>query len=352
VAPPRIDFVVPVKDGMPFIGKTLEALRAQTLPNTITVVDAGSTDTTIEECIRMSITWVHGDRRSRRANWNRALREGSSEYVCVMCADDLPAPRFAERVIAGLERSCSAAFAACRINVIDESGKAAPDLPWIRLFNNWPSGEIDLGRYVRSTLTQRPGCHFVPSAVILRRSVTEELFPLFPTPFRIMFDWAAWTRLVSAGHTLLQVDEKLLDYRWHRGSGSPQVRGTARWRAEELELTLWLSELTQDSMLADRAREEAACRLCDLARFCGPRMLRAAETLVKAGRCFTPELVEYMRRARTDQSRLPGGHSLQGLARVRSLLSDLLRRPSDASVGVGGGSANMTIGLRASRKGV
>jgi glycosyltransferase involved in cell wall biosynthesis len=109
VSRPTFSFVIPARDEVDAIGRTLEAAAAQTLVGAeLVVVDDGSTDGTIE----VLRTWegagmlrlLTGRRGSAAAARNAGIRAASGEVVVFVDADVRVPPDFLERLAELYER--------------------------------------------------------------------------------------------------------------------------------------------------------------------------------------------------------------------------------------------------------
>lgn len=105
---PRVTWLLPVKNGMPYIGEALASIAAQTYPNQeIIVWDNGSTDGTVEELARWIPDRIPGRIVSDRPLELRACRaalieEAPTELCALMDADDVCLPQRIEKQVAFL----------------------------------------------------------------------------------------------------------------------------------------------------------------------------------------------------------------------------------------------------------
>ncbi len=101
-AKPRISLYVPAYNAEHYLGRCLEAVRAQTLPpDEVLVVDDGSTDRTAEIARSFGVTVVpHGTNKGLAAARNTGLRSARNELVASLDADCRPEPEWLERLAA------------------------------------------------------------------------------------------------------------------------------------------------------------------------------------------------------------------------------------------------------------
>jgi len=102
---PKFSIAVPVRNGARFLREALETALAQTYaPIEIVISDNASTDDTPRICSEFArrIPYVHYSRSNELlllgANWNRACRMASGEWVKLLAHDDLLRPNCLERI--------------------------------------------------------------------------------------------------------------------------------------------------------------------------------------------------------------------------------------------------------------
>lgn len=228
---PAIGFVVPAFNAERTIGDTLRSLLSQTLERWVAVVvDDGSRDRSVDVAASFKDPRISIVRQANagvaRAR-NVGLRAIRSETVAFIDADDVIAPRYAERMLAGLSTESEAV--ACWHSIV---GPDLSDLGWtvpVRL----------------DELTAEALCRFNPlavGAVVARRRALDRLATQqelgIPTgqleaPFRTedgtLADWGHWLRAAKAGLRWSDVvPEPLYLYRMVNGSLSRDVRAMCR----------------------------------------------------------------------------------------------------------------------------
>ncbi len=102
----RLDIVVPVHGGWPFVQQCLQSLQAQTVPVNVIVVDDKSPDDTLarmrEGFPDLQII-ANETNRGFSASCNIGIRAGEAEFVALLNSDVVAEPDFAERMLAGFD---------------------------------------------------------------------------------------------------------------------------------------------------------------------------------------------------------------------------------------------------------
>lgn len=126
---PLVSIAIATYNRAHLIGLTLDSLRAQTVSNfEIIVSDDASTDDTERVCGEYARrdSRVRYDRNATRLglanNCSRVLRLTRGEFVVLAGDDDVYDPAYLERLISLIRSDDRIAIAACRVDVIDQSG--------------------------------------------------------------------------------------------------------------------------------------------------------------------------------------------------------------------------------------
>ena len=125
---PTLSIGLPVRNGEPYLGKTLACLAKQDFEDVeVLIADNGSTDAT-EDIARAAaaadgrIRYVRHDRDlGATANFNFVFTHTSGEYFAWLAADDEFDPRFYKRMIELLRNRPEAAAAMSRVRLIDSN---------------------------------------------------------------------------------------------------------------------------------------------------------------------------------------------------------------------------------------
>ena len=202
---PLVTWIMPVRNGMPFISKTLESIAAQTYPHhRIVVWDNGSTDGTQDELRRWIPERIAGELfldaplplgPSRAALVERA----QTELIACIDADDLNRPmRLEQQVKRMLEAPCVVALGTVP-DIIDDADGALDD--WVYPVED---AEIRWRTHWQTSLNA--------SAVMFRRGEV-----LAAGNYRDIFseDLDLWMRLARRGR-MENLAERLILYRRHK----------------------------------------------------------------------------------------------------------------------------------------
>jgi len=222
-----IGFVVPAYNAERTIGDTLRSLQSQSFQDwTAVVVDDGSSDTTstvTESFHEPRITLLKQTNGGVARARNAGLRACRADNIAFIDADDVIHPRYAERMLNGLDTQSDAV--ACWHSIV---GPSLQDLGWT-------------AQVAREELALNLLCRFNPlaiGAVLMRREALCQLADLegfdgassqIETPFRsedgILADWGHWLRTARSGiRWAPEIAESLYLYRMIDGSLSRDVR--------------------------------------------------------------------------------------------------------------------------------
>jgi glycosyltransferase involved in cell wall biosynthesis len=209
--------VIPVRNGAGLIGRALDSIAAQTMqPDRVVVQNNCSTDNTeaeVKAYKRLNIEWVdNGSDLLSIGNFNRGLElADQTEYLHLMCADDMIKPGFYARLTRELESCPGIGMAYCLDERIDEndehlslSGKVTGT-----------SDVIDLDDYLRA------------KAEISNQAVSGTLFktacqkaPCQLRNFIVMWDTEFHAEWATHSKRIVRVNEDLAQFRWHGANGT------------------------------------------------------------------------------------------------------------------------------------
>lgn len=125
---PEVTWLLPVRNGMPYLLVTLESIAAQTYPNhKIIAWDNGSTDGTLETLHRWIPSKIPGvvmEGRSLRLGPTMAalVETATTELCAVIHGDDVNLPRRLEQQVAFMQAHPGAGAVGGQIDIIDEHG--------------------------------------------------------------------------------------------------------------------------------------------------------------------------------------------------------------------------------------
>jgi len=203
-----VTWIMPVKNGMPYLPLTLESIANQTYKNySIIVWENGSTDGTVEELRRWIPARIPGvivtNRVMSVGRSLAALVEAAGTELCARIdADDINEPIRLEKQVAHMLEHPEVVALGSQVRIIDACGTATGS-PWecptndaeVRWLTRWQSG-----------LTH-PAVMFRKSAVLLAGNYADVESE----------DCELWIRLCPFGE-IYSLPEVLLSYRRHAGS--------------------------------------------------------------------------------------------------------------------------------------
>jgi glycosyltransferase involved in cell wall biosynthesis len=220
---PLVSVVIPYFRLARFVEDTVRSAVAQTHPRTeLILVNDGSFEP--EDGIlvglaeRYPIEIVTQPNSGLGAARNAGIAQSRGEYVFLLDADNVAAPRFVERCVAALEAHAELAYATSWARYVDETGSqwGAPGRG-LRPLGNW------------SALVSERNVAGDAAAVFRRRVFDRVGFSEELTSFE---DWAFYRRLRELGLMGHVIPEELLDYRIR---GDSMMRELGAPNAERIE---------------------------------------------------------------------------------------------------------------------
>lgn len=176
-AQPRVSVVIPAYRNADFVAETIESVLAQTFDDYELVMADHSSDDGTQTILERYASDPHvrlldptpaGGGAQR--NWNRVSEAASGEYLKLLPADDLLAPRALAVQVAALDAHPDAVLAASNRAMITDTGAvliANRGLPASLV------GAHDAATAVRTTVRAGTNVFGEPGAVLLRRSALE-----------------------------------------------------------------------------------------------------------------------------------------------------------------------------------
>lgn len=208
-----VTWLLPIKNGMPYLPETLASIEAQTYKNwQVLVWDNGSTDGTLEELKkwipnRLLGRIVTGEPHGLGASLARMVEECKTELCARIDADDINLPNRLEEQVAFLALHPEVAVLGSQMYFINHQGKVSNNLHPLPLYHD------DI---VNTMLVNNCMAH--PS-VIFRRSAILEI-----GNYHDLFldeDFDLWMR-VATKFKLANLDKPLIRYRIH-GRSATQI---------------------------------------------------------------------------------------------------------------------------------
>jgi glycosyltransferase involved in cell wall biosynthesis len=207
-----ISVVIPVHNAEQYLEDTLKSVFAQSYPHTeIIAVDDGSTDRSVDILERYSdrVVLLKQPNRGAAVARNRGVREARGKWIAFLDADDVWSPRKLQR----------------QLDARGERLWCYTDSVFVGGVNDGRK-DSDLTEKHHGSVLERLVCNnFVcMSSVLLEKQAYLDAGG-FSDGIRYVEDWELWIRLASM-HEIAYVDEPLVEYRIHSGSGSRSTRKT------------------------------------------------------------------------------------------------------------------------------
>jgi acetyltransferase-like isoleucine patch superfamily enzyme len=232
-----VTWIMPVKNGMPYLPETLASIEAQTYADwEIIVWDNGSTDGTVEELHKWIPAKLPGkvitdEPMSLGDSLARLVEICKSEFCVRIDADDINMPDRLEKQIAFMQDHPEVAVAGSQAKIIDSSGSL------IGTSYEVPTCNSDI---VNSMLVKNSLAH---PTVIFRRAIILEI-----GNYRHQASWQGvniedydlWLRVSAKGYKLANLDSSLLNYRVH-------ARSTTQIAISENKLAVAISQCIQEN---------------------------------------------------------------------------------------------------------
>jgi glycosyltransferase involved in cell wall biosynthesis len=208
---PRVTWLMPVKNGMPFLSETLASIRAQSYPHhELLVWDNGSTDGTrelLESWIpsRIPGTVIANAPLGLGASRAELVKRARTELCACIDADDVNLPQRLEKQVAAMVADPGLAAIGCNPYIVDERGRRLDD--WY-----YPLADAEI-RW--RTIWQ---CSLNHSSVMFRREAVLRAGN-YRDDLRVGEDLDLWVRLSRVG-PMRNSPERLTCYRRHLGNST------------------------------------------------------------------------------------------------------------------------------------
>lgn len=210
-----VTWLLPVKNGMPYLSKTLASIENQTYKNwEILVWDNGSTDNTLEELKKWIPSRLPGkiisDRPMSVGGARRAMIEQCKTELCALIdADDVNLPNRLEKQVAFLLANPNIAVLGSQMYIIDSKGKRSKKLYTVPQFHD----DIINGMLTRNSIAQ-PAVLLRKSAILQSGNYRDLYFQWNQVNIE---DYDLWLR-VSQNYKFANLDIPLVEYRIHENS--------------------------------------------------------------------------------------------------------------------------------------
>ncbi|MBV9848917.1 MAG: glycosyltransferase [Armatimonadetes bacterium] len=262
---PRVTWLLPIKNGMPYLPQTLASIEAQTYPNwEVLAWDNGSTDETVSvlrEWIpaRLPGRIVTGHPMGLGASLGEMVKQCRTEFCARIDADDINVPERLERQVAFLCAHPDVAVVGSQMDLIDGDGNCRGKADAL------PLRHADI---VHFNLHGNGMAH--PTVMFRRSAVLEAGNYRDVGPVNVE-DYDLWLRM-SARHQLANLDVPLVRYRIHDKSvtqiaiAQNKLLDAMDARFYEQALPVYGCPLDEARMLRERRHPRAIRALQRIAR--------------------------------------------------------------------------------------
>jgi thiol-disulfide isomerase/thioredoxin len=230
--------VIPVYNGAPFIVQTLQSIAAQTLqPDRVIVSDNRSTDNT-EELVR-NFKPIRCEWRQNEANLgcfgncNRGLEfADQTEYLHLICADDMVKPEFYARLIKELESCPGRGLAYALDERIDENNE-------LLSLSGKVTGAVEV-QMKEDFLREKAEISNQAFSGSLIKTAGQKSPVQFRLDLPILADVVFWADWGKHCERIVRVHDTLAQYRWHGANGTnnfaPQLQSLVldEWKVMQL----------------------------------------------------------------------------------------------------------------------
>jgi len=253
----KIDIVLPVRNGAPYIAQALTSLCAEAeLINRLLLIDDGSTDGTVDIARKfegaVSMEILQRPPQGIVASLNAGLAAATTDYVARMDADDICLPNRLKRQIEFLDANPEIAVVGAQAAFIDQYGALTGQTTNYPL---WP-------RQVRSKLLSK-GCVVCHPTVLFRRKAVLQVGG-YRAAFELAEDHDLWLRLADT-LSVANIPDVLLHYRVHPDQ---ITRSRNLRRAFTRDLAVWCA----------RQRASGNAEPTELVQFAGTPLELASHT--------------------------------------------------------------------------
>ncbi len=206
----KLSVCIPVYNGEAYIGETIGRVLKQTYQDfELIVVDNASTDSTVRIVEAIQDKRIHlfvNERNVGMAgNWNRCLEKVDTEYIQILCADDIIGENCLEEKMHYLEQNKDIALVFSASNVCDWKGK--------KIMGRRPfrGNRKFLGKKIIKKSFRKKNLYGEPSNVMFRKSAAKKAGEFDPL-MGYNLDWEYWLRLSQHGN-IGYIDKELSFFR-------------------------------------------------------------------------------------------------------------------------------------------
>lgn len=209
---PKVSVCIPAYNSERFLGETIESVLNQTFKELeLIIVDDCSKDSTVEIVKKYAETdgrikfFQNGRNLGLTENWNECLRKAGSEYVQLLCADDLLTPQCIRKKYDMMLSNPSIVLTCSATDIINEDGKRL-----LTRHSFFRTGVYEGTKVFRRSFRRR-NLYGEPSNVMIRKTVCKEIGG-FSDKCNYSPDWECWLKMSLQGD-IGYIDEAMTKFR-------------------------------------------------------------------------------------------------------------------------------------------
>ena len=275
---PKVSICIPTHNGTPFIGETLECIRALTYPNLeVLFCDDYSTDGTqaqiqefVSETPDAQARVIQLDStRGIPNSWNTCIEETSGEFVKFLFQDDLLAPDSICKMVATAQKRPSVGIVFCRRGILYEehfqptaenlTAVEEVHIGWSRIKSFQKGQDLLADPKLWAPPLNKIG---EPTAVLLRRNALEKTGGFDPA-FSQLADLELWLRILQ-DHDAAFINEVLCHFRLHSNQQTQANISSHRIENDRCRLLLKACTHNDFGQLPATTRDAAQTSLTDM----------------------------------------------------------------------------------------
>lgn len=217
----EISIVIPSFQQRGFLSDTLQSICGWDGPLQVLILDAGSTDGTIDLLRSIDdprLSWTSEPDRGQSHAINKGMRKATGDIVAWLNSDDLYVPGGLQAVIEAFERHPEAQWVVGRVEIIDERGRVIR--PGVTRYKNRSLDRYSYRALLRENFISQMG-------VFWRRGFGERVaYPngdLLDESLHYAMDYDLWLRMGKLAEPLI-LDRVVAQFRLYPGSKSGAVK--------------------------------------------------------------------------------------------------------------------------------
>ena len=229
---PTVSVLIPVFNGLPYIEQTIRSVLEQSFTAwELIIADNASTDGTVAAVEKFQDPRIRLIRHPKNIgiapNWDFLLQLATTDYACILGADDLFAPDHLERKVGLMKEHPEASYVHGAVNLIDSAGKELPP-------DNFECAPLE---HRKETMARFLTVNFANITSILFRVAALRRQRLgFEARYALMMDWALQLKLAMLEGPIVYDRKATVSYRIHATSVARKTMQTFDWPMESLRL--------------------------------------------------------------------------------------------------------------------